>query len=205
MPGTKENILLTALRLFGQKGYAAVSVSDIAGELGVTKGALYRHYSSKRDIFDSILARMERQDREQAAAHSLPEQPPEEDEAAYRAATVDSVLSFSRAMFRYWTEDNFAVSFRRMLTLEQFHDPEMQKLYQQYLASGPLDYVAGLFAGLGLPDPRREAAAFYGPMFLLYSVYDGAEDKQAAFELLDAHLESARSRLTQITGGKNHE
>lgn len=59
MNGTKENILLTALELFSRSGYEAVSVSDIAGRLGMTKSALYKHYKNKRDIFDSITARME--------------------------------------------------------------------------------------------------------------------------------------------------
>ena len=44
MSKTKEKILLTALRLFAQDGYEAVSMSKIAGELGITKGALYKHY-----------------------------------------------------------------------------------------------------------------------------------------------------------------
>lgn len=34
---TKEKILVTALRLFAVYGYEAVSVSQIAGELGITK------------------------------------------------------------------------------------------------------------------------------------------------------------------------
>ena len=46
MENTKENILLAALHLFARDGYEAVSVSQIAGELGITKGALYRHYTS---------------------------------------------------------------------------------------------------------------------------------------------------------------
>ena len=54
MSKTKEKILLTALRLFAQDGYEAVSMSKIAGELGITKGALYKHYKNKRDIFDTI-------------------------------------------------------------------------------------------------------------------------------------------------------
>ena len=40
---TKENILIVALRLFAKDGYEAVSVSRIASELGMTKGALYKH------------------------------------------------------------------------------------------------------------------------------------------------------------------
>jgi AcrR family transcriptional regulator len=58
MADTKENILQAALRLFAQDGYEAVSVSAIAAELGVTKPALYKHYKSKRDIFDHIVERM---------------------------------------------------------------------------------------------------------------------------------------------------
>ena len=40
------------------------------------------------------------------------------------------------------------------------------------------------------------ALEFYGPMFLLYSVYDGAEDKTAALPLLEAHFDAFYARLT---------
>ena len=63
-----------ALHLFARDGYEAVSVSQIAGELAMTKGALYRHYQSKRDIFDSIVKRMEQQDSAQASDHDMPEE-----------------------------------------------------------------------------------------------------------------------------------
>ena len=66
---TKEKILRTSLKLFAQNGYEAVSVSQIASELGITKGAIYKHYESKRHIFDSILRHMEQRDAQQAAAH----------------------------------------------------------------------------------------------------------------------------------------
>lgn len=201
MGETKEKILLEALQLFAANGYEGVSVSDIAGALGVTKGALYRHYPSKRAIFDSILARMEQRDAEQARGHGLPEGTPSETEDAYRAATVDAVIAFSKAMFRYWTQDDFAAQFRRMLTLEQFRSPEMGRLYQQYLASGPVGYVADLFAVLGIAQPQRKAVEFYAPMFLLYSVYDGAEQKEEAVSMLDGILESARGMLEKETEG----
>ena len=69
---TKEDILIVALHLFARDGYEAVSVSQIAGELGMTKGALYRHYESKRDIFDHIVKRMEQGDGEQAEEYDMP-------------------------------------------------------------------------------------------------------------------------------------
>ena len=197
MGDTKERILQTALALFARRGYEAVSISDIAEALGVTKGALYRHYLSKRAIFDSILRRMEQQDAQEARGHDLPEGTAETDGAAYEQATVEDIVSFSKAMFRYWTGDPFAASFRRMLTLEQYNSPEMGRLYQQYLAAGPLGYVADLFRALGLSDPERRAAEFYGPMFLLYSVCDGAEDKTAVTALLDEYMEKAKQALKE--------
>jgi Predicted acetyltransferase len=206
MAETKEQILMTALRLFARDGYEAVSVSDIAGELGITKGALYKHYKNKRDIFDSILRRMERRDAEQAGEHALPGDSAEKMADAYRNASVDDMIAFSKGMFRYWTQDAFAAQFRRMLTLEQFRSPEMGELYQQYLAAGPVDYMANLFAGLGLTEPEREAAEFYSPMFLLYSVYDGTEDRGAVLSMLDGIMERARRHLKQrMKRGENME
>ena len=73
MKNTKEKILETALELFAAKGYEAVSVSDIAGKLGMTKGALYKHYTNKQDILDSIILRMEEMDYERAEAFYMPQ------------------------------------------------------------------------------------------------------------------------------------
>ena len=51
---TKERILNTALALFSQRGYLGTSMRDIAQRLGITKGALYKHYAGKQEILDSI-------------------------------------------------------------------------------------------------------------------------------------------------------
>ena len=195
MGDTKERILAAALRLFARDGYEAVPVSAIAGELGITKGALYRHYRDKRAIFESILERMERLDARNAAAHDVPEGALEEMPDAYRQTSVDDIVDYAKTMFHYWTEDEFSASFRRMLTLEQYRDGEMGRLYQQYLAAGPLGYMVDLFAEMGIPRPRREAEAFYGAMFLYYTVYDGAEDKESARAALDDWLEAERRHL----------
>ncbi len=195
MRDTKERILTEALRLFAEGGYEATSVSDIAAALGITKGALYRHYDSKRAILNGILARMETRDAEQARACSLPEGTMQETEQAYGDVSADSVVAFSKAMFRYWTQDAFAARFRRMLTVEQFRSGEMSRLYQQYLVSGPVGYLTDLFAALHVERPREEAARFYAPMFLLYSICDGTEDREEAAAFADGLLEDAGERL----------
>ena len=133
---TKEEILITALHRFARDGYEAVSVSQIAGDLGITKGALYRHYKNKRDIFDHIVARMEQGDSDQAESHDMPEGDKESMPEKYEEVSLDDFVQYSRSMFEYWTEDDFASSFRKLLVVEQFRSAEMQALYQQYLVAG---------------------------------------------------------------------
>ena len=176
----KEEILIVALHLFARDGYEAVSVSQIAGELDMTKGALYRHYKSKRDIFDCIVQRMERQDSEQARQNEVPEESIEKVPEEYQNVSVEDFVGYSKSMFEYWTEDDFASSFRKILTLEQFRNEEMQNLYQQYLVSGPAEYVKDLFKNMEIKNPEEEAVKFYANMFFYYSVYDGATDKTKA-------------------------
>ena len=177
MGNRKEEILIVALHLFARDGYEAVSVSQIAGELDMTKGALYRHYQSKRDIFDSIVKRMEQQDGEQASEYDMPEEDKEKIPEKCENVSLDNFAEYSKSMFEYWTVDDFASSFRKMLTLEQFKNEEMQKLYQQYLVFGPAEYVKDLFKNLKIKNPEEKAVKFYANMFFYYSVYDGASDK----------------------------
>ena len=180
MSNRKEEILIVALHLFARDGYEAVSVSQIAGELDMTKGALYRHYKSKRDIFDSIVKRMEQQDSEQARENEVPEESIEKTPEEYQNVSFDDFVEYSKSMFEYWTEDDFASSFRKMLTIEQFRSEEMQNLYQQYLVSGPAGYVKDLFKNMKIKDPEENAVKFYANMFFYYNVYDGAADKAKA-------------------------
>ena len=180
MSNRKEEILIVALHLFARDGYEAVSVSQIAGELDMTKGALYRHYKSKRDIFDSIVKRMEQQDSEQARENEVPEESIEKTSEEYQNVSFDDFVEYSKSMFEYWTEDDFASSFRKMLTIEQFRSEEMQNLYQQYLVSGPAGYVKDLFKNMKIKDPEENAVKFYANMFFYYSLYDGAADKAKA-------------------------
>ena len=180
MGNRKEEILIVALHLFARDGYEAVSVSQIAGELDMTKGALYRHYKSKRDIFDCIVQRMEQQDSEQARQNEVPEESIEKVPEEYQNVSVEDFVGYSKSMFEYWTEDDFASSFRKMLTIEQFRSEGMQKLYQQYLVSGPAGYVKDLFKNMKIKDPEENAVKFYANMFFYYNVYDGAADKAKA-------------------------
>ena len=305
MSEMKEKILRTALRLFAQEGYEAVSISRIAGALGLSKGALYRHYRDKRDVLDSIVREMERRDAEGAQEYALPGAEETEAMAARRteengaqetraegqaagntsgaqdgepsegmgasavlsgglpggaefaaardgepsggeefsgaqeeepsggaefsgareeepsggaefpgardgepsggaespAVTPRQLTEYARRMVRYWTRDEFAADFRRMLTLEQYRDPEMARMLRQYLTIGPMEYTALLLENMGVSHARERAAALCGGMYMLICAGDGAEDASECIALADAHLERMRRELERGCAG----
>lgn len=197
---TKEKILEEALKLFAQSGYMGTSMNEIASRLGVTKAALYKHYSSKQEILDSIVERMNQMDAERTKEYEMPHGDMEEVIAGYKNTAVEKIRQFTKVQFLHWTEDEFSCCFRKMLTLEQYRDPEMAKLYQNYLAEGPLRYMEAIFSGMAesSEDAKQLAVDFYGPIFLLYSIYDGAENKQEVVKLVDAHVERFSKRFQKM-------
>ncbi|MDB4893829.1 MAG: transcriptional regulator, TetR family [Firmicutes bacterium] len=50
-----EGIMMVARDLFGRRGYAAVSIGDIAQGVGVTRSALYHHFASKDELFTAVV------------------------------------------------------------------------------------------------------------------------------------------------------
>lgn len=51
----RRRVFEAAIRLFGERGYHAVSVRDIAGEVGLKPMALYAHARSKQDLLFEIV------------------------------------------------------------------------------------------------------------------------------------------------------
>ena len=158
MKTSREHMLLVALRLFAQKGYEATSIFDIAQELQITKGAIYKHFKNKQDILDAIISKMEENDQRFAEQFIMPIHVLSLEELeAYQKVTMKQVIDFSIAMFTYWTEDEFASLFRKMLTIEQYHDKKMNLLYQNYLGDGPYQYILDIFKTMELKDYEGKA------------------------------------------------
>lgn len=51
----KEEILTVSAQLFAQKGYAAVSMRELASETNMTPAALYHHYADKESLYYAVL------------------------------------------------------------------------------------------------------------------------------------------------------
>ena len=209
MSDTKEKILLTALRLFAQGGYEAVSTSMIAGELGMTKGALYKHYKNKQDILDSIMARMVEIDQERAKEHGIPLETYEDAPATYQDVSVEEDLEFTKKYFRFWTQDEFGKNFRRMLTIEQYRNPQAKEMYGMIMGNGMFEYMNNMYRQwmkegvVKEDDPQLLALEFCGIFQFLINLSDTSPDINQLESLLNAYLERSMTAYATIMSDFN--
>jgi AcrR family transcriptional regulator len=68
---TRAALVATARALFAERGYAAVGTEEIVRAAGVTRGALYHHFSGKRELFEAVYEDVERQLVERIAASAI--------------------------------------------------------------------------------------------------------------------------------------
>lgn len=81
----RREILRAAARLFGQRPYSGVSVTDIAEEAGIAKGLMHHYFGSKRELYLEVV-------REVAAVPSVPL--PEDDDLDTDQVWQRSVAAF---------------------------------------------------------------------------------------------------------------
>ena len=56
---TREQMVAVATRLFGERGYEGASVEAVLRESGVSRGALYHHFTDKKALFEAVLEAVE--------------------------------------------------------------------------------------------------------------------------------------------------
>lgn len=171
MKGTRELIVAEAFLLFAARGYHAVSVRDIAAEVGIKDASLYNHFSSKQAIFDAVIdgvvERMCIVFESQGVLFS-----PEDDPAGY-AVTREETERRVLAGFQPFFEDEDLVRLRRLLTVSQFDDERAAAAYRFVFIERPLSLQASVFEHLmAIGQFVRDDAAvlareFYGPVLLL--------------------------------------
>ena len=92
---TRAALLEASRRLFAAHGYAGVPLDAIVGEAGVTKGALYHHFTGgKIDLFRAVLAQVQAEVAQHVAAAAQAEGDP-----------WDQLVSGCRAFLTASTQD----------------------------------------------------------------------------------------------------
>ena len=192
---TKERILDEALTLFSEKGYANVFVGDIADRVGIKAPSLYKHYKSKKAIFEAIIDEMNRRFAEQAKAMQINGSDAAADAGIYKSLPEDQLLKLGREFFLYYLHDDYNRKFRKMLTLEQFHDKDLATVYSKLYVDDPLSYQGMLFgfmvtAGVLKTDNVQVMTLhFYSPIYFMLTICDREPDREPEMlKLLDEHI-----------------
>lgn len=185
---TKEKIMTTAIYLFAEHGYAGTSIRMLAKAMAFSEAALYKHFPAKSELFASIVKHQRARILDFYKTISVPETNNQSDVTAkYREIQGEYLLTMAEAIFNFFTKDQEISLYRRILTREQYGNPEIAKIYDKQFLSGVIASQAKTFARLisdgyfsdQLGDPELIAARFYAPIFLLFQIYDVQPQREA--------------------------
>lgn len=158
----RNEILDVAERLFCSRGYDQTSTNDILAEIGIARGTLYYHFSSKEDILDAMIDRIL-------------------DEIVRRASQIalDGSIPVLERMTQTILASNVDTKTGDMI-LEQMHKPQnalmhakmQERLLKQLIPLFTKLIEDGISQGLMQTDDPEDTIE----MFLLYSntVFDDA-------------------------------
>lgn len=196
---TKQKILNEAMALFAEKGYSAVCVGEIAEAVGIKAPSLYKHFKSKQDIFNAILDEMRSNYDKQAAALNINGNNAKGDAPVFALVSEDILVQMGIELFRFFLHDDYASKFRKMLTIEQFHNSELSMLYSKQYVDDPLAYQSTIFSyisasgGFINADPNIMALHFYAPIYMMLTMCDRQPEREKeALQLIEEHIKQFR-------------
>lgn len=141
---TAERIEQAALKLFAARGYAAVSMRDIADAVGIRQGGLYNHFPTKQSILFGLLAgHMERL----IAAW---------DESAAGGSAAERLTAFARfhIRFHFARPDKVFIAYMELRSLEPENFTAIERLRDRYEAG-----LRDILDELGQAEPAVAARA----------------------------------------------
>lgn len=189
---TKERILNEALTLFAQRGYSEVYVGDIAKAVGIKAPSLYKHFKSKKAIFESCVEEFFERMTHIQNELLLPGTP--QSSVSYSTANMEQIEKFAVGLFMFYWKDDVASKFRRMLMIERYRNPELNTMFEDLFVNGAVEHEQRLFSSLieeGIikkENPHVIALRFYTPIFYLLQKYDMSLEKE----------QEAKQELTSI-------
>ena len=175
---TRERILDAALDLFAQKGYGNVYVGQIAETVGIKAPSLYKHFKSKRDIFDALLQELQSRYSVTAQGLHMNGNDAQADGEHFTKVTEEELVNVGVGLFLYFLRDDYVRKFRKMLTIEQFSDPDLGAELTKTYVDDPLVYQTQLFeilissGTLIQGDAQVMALEFYTPIYMLLTLCD---------------------------------
>jgi AcrR family transcriptional regulator len=192
---TKERIIDEALTLFSEKGYANVYVADIAERVGIKAPSFYKHYKNKQAIFDAIIDGMKKRFLEQAGSLQINGEDASIDAEIYKNISEEQLIELGTNLFLYFLHDDYTRRFRKMLTIEQFHDKQLADVYMKQYVDDPLSYQGMLLdmivssGVLQTDNVEIMTLHFYAPIYMLLTICDRDPSREEeSLKILKEHI-----------------
>lgn len=202
---TKQRILEAALLLFSQKGYSNVYVGEIAELVGIKAPSLYKHYTNKQAIFDAIVEEMQVRYSKEASLFNMHGSDANADSKMFLEISEEKLVKLGTELFKYFLYDEYASKFRRMLTIEQFNNEQLARLYDKLYIDDPLEYQGVLFGILMAQGVLRKedleimTLHFYAPIYTLLTVCDRNPSRESeVIKTLEKHIK----QFSTLYGGR---
>lgn len=199
---TKQKIIETALTLFSERGYDAVSVGEIAEAVGIKAPSLYNHYPSKQAIFDAIVETTALQYEKDTGRIDIHVQRAAADIPMLMTIGEEELFEKVRQIFDYSLHNDNIRKFRKMMTIEQFRSPSLGELYTRRFSERLVDYHAEIFRSLIAAgviyggDTNALALMYVAPVITLIGVCDRQPEREAeCLEKLKSHVKQFYSMV----------
>ena len=171
---TKERILMAALDMFSQNGYAGTNIRELAASLGMGKSSMYRHFESKEEIWNALLDELIAyyDDRFGSPEHLLPV-----------PDSADELIAMTMRMVDFTIHDERVIKTRKVLTIEQFRDERARELATKHFLMGLTKMFTPVFLGMmdkrliRKEDPVMLAFAYTTPISALIHLCDREPEK----------------------------
>lgn len=154
---TKEKIMDVALHMFSERGYEAVSIRDICGEVGIKESTLYYHFKNKKDILDSLIEKF-RNHIDGLLSH-IDEIPGDGQQKKGKKNDIASSKIMDTYMMDSYLFDPFCNLMIRLMMIEQFHNEEIRALYEKTLFTDPYEIYMNVFKRLAAQGAFPEEQA----------------------------------------------
>lgn len=191
---TKQEILDAALELFSVQGYEATSISQLAEAVGIRKASLYSHFENKQAILDALMQTI----LEQYERHSIFASADWDSPAFTKGKedlTSESAVEMLRGQVNYIIHDTQISRARKMLTIEQFRNPQMASLQTKQNYTDVLQFCTGLVRFLICQgkmtddDPEIMAAQLCLPISVWINLCDREPEREnEIMELIERHI-----------------
>ncbi|WP_424354216.1 TetR/AcrR family transcriptional regulator [Methanobacterium sp. MBAC-LM] len=165
---TKEKIFDVSLDLFSQKGFDAVSVREIAREVGIRESSIYNHYKNKEAILDAII--------DYFMSELTLSNPPEE-EMEKLMETPELFFEVGARAFIGRMSAPKTEKIWRIISIELYHNEKIREFFKKELLEVPILAWEGIFTKMmeknviKRVDPKILAYEYFSFAIYLYFEY----------------------------------